>query len=82
MYRRDEKLSKSQMNRQFIDYLGFKKVSVEKFRKKITNNVPYTLEKRGMPYTYQRQKRTKVYKVGDIIDYINSEIDRVRRQKK
>lgn len=82
MYKRDDKLSKTQMNRAFIDALGFTNVSVERFRKKIVNNVPYEIDLRGKPYSYQCQKHVKVYKVGDIVDYIQSEIDRVKRQKK
>ncbi len=81
MYKRSDKLSKNQMNRNFIDFLGFKDVPITKFRKKITENVPYTIESRGSQYYKGHQKRTKVYEVGKIYDYLVSEIERIKKNK-
>ena len=79
MYRND-KFSKSQIDRQFIDYLGLKNVSVKKFRDRVLPNIPYTYERRGMPYERTRQKRTRVYKAGDIVDYILSEAKKLKKK--
>ena len=80
MYYRNDKLSKNQINRNFINALGFRKVSVKKFRDRVLPNIPYTYERRGMPYERTRQKRTRVYKAGDIVDYILSEAKKLKKK--
>jgi len=44
-------------------------------------NIPFEWEVRGSPYNQSMQKHTKVYRAGDIVDYIWSESERIKREK-
>ena len=77
---RNTKLSKSQINRKFIDSLGLHNVSVKKFRDRVLPNISSTSEIRGMPHMRSKQRHTQVYRVGDMIDYIVSESKKLKKK--
>ena len=73
-----DRFSASQINRQFVDALGLKNISVKKFKERILPNIPYDMEIRGNRYMKSQQRCTKVYSIEDIVNYIRSESQRIK----
>ena len=76
------RLTKSEIDREYLDLIGIpKKIGVERFRKRILPNIRFEWEIRGALGDKGRQKHCKVYDTKDIVDYINSEHEKLNKKR-